>query len=79
MSDQEYTQLKSDEIKTTVFLELEGKLRHAVSSQSEDEIEGLMQAEHLIKLELDGYEIKVQAGCIEYLRAGDHRPKDEEE
>lgn len=68
--------MESDDIKTTVFLELEGKIRHAVSKKTVKEIEGLMQAEHLIPLELDGDEIYVQSGCIEYLRDGDCRPKD---
>lgn len=66
-----------DEYQTTIYLELEGRIRHAVSRKPIDEIEGLIQAEHLIPLELDGDEIYVQTGSIEYLRVGDQRPDDE--
>lgn len=69
--------MDSDQVNTTVFLELEGRIRHAVSSKSVKDIEGLMQAEHLIPLELDDVEIYVQAGCIEYIRVGDQRPENE--
>jgi hypothetical protein len=66
---------ENEKIQTTVYLELEGKMRHAVSHKAVEEIEGIMQAEHLIPLDLDGEEIYVQAGCIEYMRKGDQRSK----
>lgn len=62
-----------DSVQTTVFMEIEGRLRSAVTTMSVKEIEGKMQAEHLIPLDLDGDKIWVQAGCIEYIREGDHR------
>jgi hypothetical protein len=65
--------MSDDEVQTTVFLELEGKIQLAVTHKSVAEIEGLMQAEHLIPLTLNDEEIFVQAGSIEYLRVGDQR------
>lgn len=61
------------EVLTTVTLELEGKLVHATSDKTVEQIEGLMQAEHLIPIKVGDEEIKVQAGAIEFLRAGDKR------
>lgn len=71
--------MDSDDVKTTIFLEVEGKIRHAVTDREINDIEALMQAEHLIPLELDGEEIYVQAGSIEYLRKGDCRPDNEKD
>ena len=67
--------LASDQVQTTIFLELEGRIRHAVSPKPISEIEGLIQAEHLIPVELDGQDIYVQTGSIEYLMEGDQRPE----
>jgi hypothetical protein len=67
--------MKSEEVKTTVYLELEGRIRHAVSKQTVSEIESVMQAEHLLQVELDNVKIFIQAGNIEYLREGDQRPQ----
>lgn len=64
-------------VQTTVVLELEGRLCHATSSETVDQIEAHMQAEHFIHVDLDGKEISVQAGSIEYLQKGDQRPENE--
>lgn len=65
--------MDSDQVKTTIVLELQGRLVHAVTSMTSEELEGLMQSERLIDLDLDGKKIKVQAGSIEYLMDGDQR------
>lgn len=65
--------LATDEVQTTIFLELEGRIRHGVTRMRLDELESKIQAEHLIPLELDGEEIWVQSGSIEYLQKGDKR------
>lgn len=75
----EYAPIEPNEVKTTIFMELEGRITHAISRESVKEIEGHMQAEHLIEVELDGVPIWIQSGNIEYLREGDQRPKDEAE
>lgn len=67
MSDEEVR------IQTTVTLELEGKLIHATSGKTVEQIQGLMQAEQLIPLMIGDEEVKVQAGSIEFLRSGDKR------
>lgn len=71
--------MDSNEVQTTVVLELEGKLVHAVTDKPFSEIQDAMQAERLIQLDLDGDKIYVQAGSIEYLREGDHRPQRRDE
>lgn len=77
--DEEYKQIEPDEVKSTIFMELEGKMAYAISRQSVKQIEGEMQAEHLIEVELNGEQIWIQSGNIEYLRDGDQRPKNEQE
>jgi len=63
------------DVKTTVTLELEGKLVHATSDKSIEELEGLIQAERLISVFIGDEEIIVQSGSIEFLRKGDQRHK----
>lgn len=67
--------MNSDQVRTTIVLELQGKLVYASSKNTSEELEAAMQAERLIDLELDGKKIKVQGGSIEYLMDGDQRPK----